>query len=55
MQRLLEFFLRRVTVEGSSMAPTYLRVKPHGVAALASGSNGDVVVVRDPRDAERWC
>jgi nickel-type superoxide dismutase maturation protease len=55
MSRLLEVVMRRVTVEGSSMMPTYQpgeqltalrrwrRVRP-----------GDVVVVRDPRDTERW-
>jgi nickel-type superoxide dismutase maturation protease len=53
--RLVDFFVRRVSVEGSSMAPTYLpgerltalrrwrRVRP-----------GDVVVVRDPRGVDRW-
>jgi nickel-type superoxide dismutase maturation protease len=55
MSRLVEFFVRRVSVEGTSMEPTYLpgelltalrrwrRVRP-----------GDVVVVRDPRKPDRW-
>ncbi|HUY42847.1 MAG TPA: S26 family signal peptidase [Acidimicrobiales bacterium] len=55
MGGLVEFFVRRVTVQGSSMTPTYLpgerltawrrwrRIRP-----------GDVVIVRDPRDPTRW-
>ena len=53
--RVLDFVVRRVTVEGSSMVPTFVpgerltawrrwrRVRP-----------GDVVVVRDPRNPSRW-
>jgi nickel-type superoxide dismutase maturation protease len=55
MDRLLEFFLRRVTVEGMSMAPTYL--PGERLTALRRWRRvriGDVVVVRDPRDAQRW-
>ena len=55
MERLLEFFLRRVTVEGSSMAPTYL--PGERLTALRRWRpirTGDVVVVRDPRDGSRW-
>ena len=55
MKRLLEFFLRRVTVEGSSMEPTY--IPGERLTALRRWRRvrtGDVVVVRDPRDAERW-
>jgi nickel-type superoxide dismutase maturation protease len=53
--RLVEFFIRRLSVEGSSMVPTYLpgerltalrRWRPVRV--------GDVVVVRDPREPSRW-
>lgn len=55
MSRVLEYFARRVTVEGHSMMPTYRpgdrltalrRWRPVRV--------GDVVVVRDPRDHSRW-
>jgi len=55
MERLLEYFLRRVTVEGSSMEPTYL--PGERLTALRRWRPiriGDVVVVRDPRDASRW-
>lgn len=55
MGRLLEYFLRRVTVEGSSMSPTY--VSGERLTALRRWRpirNGDVVVVRDPRDPTRW-
>ena len=55
MSRLLEFFLRRVTVEGSSMAPTY--VPGERLTALRRWRQvrpGDVVVVRDPRNVDRW-
>jgi signal peptidase I len=55
MSRLLEFVIRRVTVEGSSMMPTY--VSGERLTALRRWRRvrpGDVVVVRDPRDADRW-
>ena len=55
MKRLLEFFLRRVTVEGSSMEPTFL--PGERLTALRRWRpirSGDVVVVRDPRNAQRW-
>ena len=55
MDRFVEFFLRRVTVEGSSMAPTYL--PGERLTALRRWRpirTGDVVVVRDPRDGNRW-
>lgn len=55
MDRLVEFFLRRVTVEGTSMAPTYL--PGERLTALRRWRRvrtGDVVIVRDPRDASRW-
>ena len=55
MSRVLEFFVRRVTVEGSSMVPTY--VPGERLTALRrwrAVRPGDVVVVRDPRDAQRW-
>jgi signal peptidase I len=55
MERLLEFFLRRVTVEGTSMAPTYL--PGERLTALRRWRpirTGDVVIVRDPRDGSRW-
>jgi signal peptidase I len=52
---LLEYFLKRVIVEGSSMEPTYL--PGERITALRRWRpvrTGDVVVVRDPRDANRW-
>jgi signal peptidase I len=55
MDRLLEFFLRRLTVEGMSMAPTYL--PGERLTALRRWRRvrtGDVVVVRDPRNSDRW-
>jgi hypothetical protein len=55
MSRVLEFFARRVTVEGYSMMPTY---RPgERLTALRRWRSvrvGDVVVVRDPRDPSRW-
>ncbi len=55
MSRFVEFFVRRVTVEGHSMAPTY---RPgERLTALRRWRRvrrGDVVVVRDPRDPSRW-
>jgi nickel-type superoxide dismutase maturation protease len=55
VSRILGFFIRRVTVEGSSMAPTY----QHGDTLTAIRRwrrvrPGDVVVVRDPREPGRW-
>ena len=55
MNRFREFFLRRLTVEGMSMAPNYL--PGERLTALRRWRRvrtGDVVVVRDPRDAQRW-
>jgi nickel-type superoxide dismutase maturation protease len=53
--RFVEFFVRRVSVEGSSMEPTY---QPgERLTALRKWRRvrpGDVVVVRDPRSADRW-
>lgn len=53
--RYLEFFVRRVRVEGPSMIPTY---RPgETLTALRRWRRvrpGDVVVVRDPRDERRW-
>jgi type IV secretory pathway protease TraF len=55
MSRVLEFFARRVTVEGYSMMPTY---RPgERLTALRRWRPvrvGDVVVVRDPRESSRW-
>jgi nickel-type superoxide dismutase maturation protease len=55
MSRALEFFARRVTVEGYSMMPTY---RPgERLTALRRWRPvhvGDVVVVRDPREESRW-
>jgi len=55
MGALLEFFFRRVTVEGSSMVPTF--VPGERLTAMRrwrAVRPGDVVVVRDPRSADRW-
>jgi len=55
VSRILEFFVRRVTVEGSSMAPTY--VPGERLTAFRRWRRvheGDVVVVRDPRNRSRW-
>ena len=55
MRGLVEFFVRRVVVDGPSMAPT-LR-QGERATALRRWRRvrvGDVVVVVDPRDPERW-
>ncbi|HUX04255.1 MAG TPA: S26 family signal peptidase [Acidimicrobiales bacterium] len=55
MARLVEAFVRRVVVEGPSMIPTY--TPGERLTALRRWRRvrvGDVVVVRDPRDATRW-
>lgn len=55
MGGFLEFFVRRVDVEGSSMVPAF--VPGERVTALRRWRRvrpGDVVVVRDPRDPARW-
>ena len=55
MSRFLEYFVRRVSVEGTSMSPTY--IPGERLTALRRWRPiriGDVVVVRDPRDSSRW-
>jgi nickel-type superoxide dismutase maturation protease len=55
VSRFIEFFVRRVTVEGTSMAPTY--VPGERLTAFRRWRRiheGDVVVVRDPRNPSRW-
>jgi signal peptidase I len=55
VSRFLEYFIRRVSVEGTSMSPTY--VPGERLTALRRWRPirpGDVVVVRDPRDFSRW-
>jgi signal peptidase I len=55
MGRLFEYFLPRVIVEGTSMEPTYL--PGERITALRRWRPiriGDVVLLRDPRDADRW-
>jgi nickel-type superoxide dismutase maturation protease len=55
VSRFLEFFVRRVSVEGTSMSPTY--VPGERLTALRRWRPirpGDVIVVRDPRDSSRW-
>ncbi|MGC8509637.1 MAG: S26 family signal peptidase [Acidimicrobiales bacterium] len=55
MARVLEFFVRRVEVEGTSMTPTYQPgERLTAVRRWRPIHPGDVVVVRDPRDHERW-
>jgi nickel-type superoxide dismutase maturation protease len=51
----IEFFVRRVTVEGTSMAPTYLPgERLTAFRRWRRVHEGDVVVVRDPRNPSRW-
>jgi signal peptidase I len=55
MGQLLEYFLPRVIVEGTSMEPTY--VPGERITALRRWRPiriGDVVLLRDPRNANRW-
>jgi nickel-type superoxide dismutase maturation protease len=55
MSRFLEYFVRRVSVEGTSMSPSYM--PGERLTALRRWRPirpGDVVVVRDPRDSSRW-
>ena len=55
MWRLLEFFLVRVTVEGPSMLPSY--IQGERITALRRWRpvrEGDVVILRDPLDANQW-
>jgi nickel-type superoxide dismutase maturation protease len=55
VRRIVEYFVRRVSVEGTSMAPTF--VPGQRLTALRRWRRvrpGDVVVVRDPRDPHRW-
>jgi nickel-type superoxide dismutase maturation protease len=55
MNRLIEFLVRRVTVEGMSMAPTYLPgERLTAVRRWRRVRTGDVVIVRDPRHTDCW-
>jgi signal peptidase I len=55
VSRIVEFFVRRVTIDGHSMVPTYLPgERLTAVRRWRPVRVGDVVVVRDPRDHERW-
>jgi nickel-type superoxide dismutase maturation protease len=55
MGRLVQFFVRRVVVEGSSMSPTYSPGdRLTAIRRWRRVRTGDVVVVRDPRANERW-
>jgi nickel-type superoxide dismutase maturation protease len=52
---LLNYIVRRVIVEGTSMSPTYQpgdRVT--AIRRWRPVHPGDVVVTRDPRDISRW-
>jgi phage repressor protein C with HTH and peptisase S24 domain len=52
---LLNYFVRRVIVEGTSMSPTYESgERVTAIRRWRSLHPGDVVVVRDPRDSSRW-
>jgi nickel-type superoxide dismutase maturation protease len=52
---MLDFFVRRVTIDGDSMSPTYLPgERVTGVRRWRHVHPGDVVVLRDPRDKARW-
>jgi nickel-type superoxide dismutase maturation protease len=52
---LLDLFVRRITVNGTSMSPTYLSgERVTGVRRWRHVRPGDVVVLRDPRDRARW-
>ena len=55
MSRIIGYFVRRVSIEGMSMSPTYL--PGERLTALRRWRPirpGDVVVARDPRDSTRW-
>jgi len=55
VSRITEYFIRRVSIEGISMSPTYL--PGERLTALRRWRPirlGDVVVVRDPRDSSLW-
>ncbi|MFI5035025.1 MAG: S26 family signal peptidase [Acidimicrobiales bacterium] len=55
MRRLVELVVRRLSVEGSSMEPTY--APGERLTALRRWRPvrpGDVVVIRDPREPSRW-
>jgi phage repressor protein C with HTH and peptisase S24 domain len=55
MWRLLEFFLVRVTVEGPSMLPSYIPgERITAVRRWRPVREGDVVILRDPLDANQW-
>ncbi|NNN09973.1 MAG: S26 family signal peptidase [Acidimicrobiaceae bacterium] len=55
MRQLLATVVRRVKVEGPSMLPTYVAGEVlTGIRKWRRVRVGDVVVLRDPRDASRW-
>jgi len=55
VSRLLGFFVKRLAVEGSSMVPAYVPgERLTAVRRWRRVRPGDVVVVRDPREQERW-
>ncbi len=55
MASLMEIFIRRVSVEGSSMVPTYLPgERLTAVRRWRKVRVGDVVVVHDPANHERF-
>jgi nickel-type superoxide dismutase maturation protease len=55
MGSLVEFVVRRVVVEGDSMTPTFVPgERLTAVRRWRAVRTGDVVVVRDPRGADRW-
>ncbi|NNN02258.1 MAG: S26 family signal peptidase [Acidimicrobiaceae bacterium] len=55
MTRLVEFFIRRVIVEGESMTPRYSPgERLTAIRRWRAVRAGDVVVLRDPRGEDRW-
>jgi len=51
----VEYFVQRITVEGSSMVPAYRPgARLTAVRRWRRVRAGDVVIVRDPRDPSRW-
>ncbi|MGH3731928.1 MAG: S26 family signal peptidase [Acidimicrobiales bacterium] len=55
MGSILNYFVRRVRVEGESMSPTYLPgERATAIRRWRPVHPGDVVVLRDPRDPSRW-
>jgi signal peptidase I len=55
VDRLVNYLVRRITIEGSSMSPTYLEgERVTAIRRWRKVHPGDVVVLRDPRESSRW-